>query len=331
MEQDTRGHSHCAIPARLSAIHPEAKDVVSLHLVPASSMRFPVFEPGAHIDLSLGNGLVRSYSLVNAPEESDRYVVAVLRETESRGGSRFVHEKLRVGDIIDISAPRNTFPLDQDAGTSVLLAGGIGITPIYCMMRRLVESARPVRLIYCSRARENAAFSDAIAAMASTHKNLDVVWHFDSEQGGPPRLVNLLRSHGPEAHYYCCGPTAMIDAFATACASLNYQNTHVERFSRSAALTPDPKDAPFVVELARTGISLTVGADESILDAIINAGLSPGFSCREGICGTCETAVLSGKIEHRDEVLSEDERRSGHTMMICVSRCKDKGPLVLDI
>jgi ferredoxin--NADP+ reductase/vanillate O-demethylase ferredoxin subunit len=123
----------------------------------------------------------------------------------------------------------------------------------------------------------------------------------------------------------------MIDAFAAACASLNYQNIHIERFSRSAALTPDPKDAPFVVELARTGISLTVGADESILDAMINAGLSPGFSCREGICGTCETAVLSGKIEHRDEILSEDERRSGHTMMICVSRCKGKGPLVLDI
>jgi tetrachlorobenzoquinone reductase len=330
MEYESRGHSHCVIPARLSAIRSEARDVVSLHLGPASQIRFPPFEPGAHIDLWLGNGLVRSYSLVNAPEDSDRYVVAVLKEPGSRGGSRFVHETLRVGDIINISAPRNTFPLDDDDGTSVLLAGGIGITPIYCMMRHLVRSARPVHLIYCSRARDNAAFSDAIESLATTHKNLKVVWHFDSEEGGPPSLVHLLQSHGPEANYYCCGPTAMIDAFSAACASLDYRKTHIERFSRSAALTPDPKDSAFVVELARTGISLSVGADESILDAMINAGLSPDFSCKEGICGTCEMAVLSGEIEHRDEILSEDERRSGHTMMICVSRCKGKGPLVLD-
>jgi len=330
MEYEPRGHSHCVIPARLSAIRSEAKDVVSLHLVPASQMRFPAFEPGAHIDLWLWNGLVRSYSLVNAPTDADRYVIAILKEAGGRGGSRFVHENLRIGDIINISAPRNTFPLGDDVGTSVLLAGGIGITPIYCMMCHLVQSARPVQLIYCSRARDNAAFSDAINSLAATHKNLKVVWHFDSEEGGPPRLIPLLQSHGPEAHYYCCGPTAMIDAFSTACISLNYRNTHIERFSRSTALTPDPKDSAFVVELARTGISLTVGADESILEAMINAGLSPNFSCKEGICGTCEMAVLSGEIEHRDEILSEDERRSGHTMMICVSRCKGKGPLILD-
>jgi tetrachlorobenzoquinone reductase len=331
MEHGSRGHGHCVIPALLSAIHSEAKDVVSLHLVPVSQIPFPSFEPGAHIDLWLGNGLVRSYSLVNAPDDSNRYVVAVLRESGSRGGSRFVHENLRVGDVINISAPRNTFPLIDDDGASVLLAGGIGITPIYCMMCHLVRSARSVQLIYCSRARDHAAFSDAINSLATKHDNLKVVWHFDSEEGGPPSLVHLLQSHGPEAHYYCCGPTAMIDAFSAACVSLNYRKTHIERFSRSAALIPNPKDSAFVVELARTGISLSVGADESILDAMINAGLSPGFSCKEGICGTCETAVLSGEIEHRDEILSEDERRSGHTMMVCVSRCKGKGPLVLDI
>jgi ferredoxin-NADP reductase len=331
MEHESRGHSHCVIPARLWAIRPEATDVVSLHLVPASQIRFPAFEPGAHIDLRLGNGLVRSYSLVNIPQDSDRYVVAVLNEPGSRGGSRFVHEEMRVGDIIDISAPRNTFPLDDDDGVSVLLAGGIGITPIYCMLSHLVRSARPVQLIYCARARDRAAFSDAIESLAATRRNLEVAWHFDSEKGGPPDLVNLLQRHGPEANYYCCGPTAMIEAFGAACAQLNYRKTHIERFTRSAALTPNPKDSAFVVELARTGISLSVGADQSILDAMIDAGLSPDFSCREGICGTCETAVLSGEIEHRDEVLSEDERRSGRTMMICVSRCRGKGPLVLDI
>ena len=331
MEYESRGHGHCVIPARLSAIRSEARDVVSLHLVPASPIRFPTFEPGAHIDLWLGNGLVRSYSLVNAPEDSDRYVVAVLKEAGSRGGSRFVHETLRVGDVINISAPRNTFPLGDDDGTSVLIAGGIGITPIYCMVCHLIRSARPVQLVYCSRARDNAAFADAINSLAAKHENLQVVWHFDSEEGGPPGLVHLLRSHGPEAHYYCCGPAAMIDAFNAACVTLNYRKTHIERFSRSAALIPSSKDSAFVVQLARTGISLSVAADESILDAMINAGLRPDFSCKEGICGTCETAVLSGEIEHRDEVLSEDERRSGHTMMICVSRCNGKGPLVLDL
>lgn len=199
------------------------------------------------------------------------------------------------------------------------------------MVRHLVRSARPVQLIYCSRARHQAAFSDAINSLAAKHSDLTVVWHFDSEEGGPPSLVHLLQSYGPEANYYCCGPTAMVDAFTAVCVSLNYRKTHIERFSRSAALVPNDKDGAFVVQLARTGISLSVGAGESILDAMIDAGLSPGFSCKEGICGTCETAVLSGEIEHRDELLSEDERRSGHTMMICVSRCKGKGPLVLDI
>jgi ferredoxin-NADP reductase len=331
MEQESRGHGHCVIPARLSAIRFEAKDVVSLHLVPGAQTPFPAFEPGAHIDLWLEAGLVRSYSLVNAPEDSNRYVVAVLRESGSRGGSRFVHEKLRVGDVINISAPRNTFPLSDDDGVSVLLAGGIGITPIYCMMCQLLQSGRTVELIYCSRSRDYAAFSDAIKSLATNHKNLNVVWHFDSEQGGPPSLVNLLQSHGPEVHYYCCGPTAMIDAFSAACVTLGYPKTHIERFSRATALIPDPKDSAFMVQLSRMGISLSVSADESILDALINAGLSPAFSCKEGICGTCETAVLSGEIDHRDEVLSEDERCSGRTMMICVSRCKGKGPLVLDI
>lgn len=330
MEHGSRSHSHCVIPALLSAVSFEAKDVVSLHLTPASQTPFPAFEPGAHIDLRLGNGLVRSYSLLNSPEDSDRYVVAVLREPGGRGGSRFVHEQLRVGDIINISAPRNTFPLGDHDGASVLLAGGIGITPIYCMVRHLVGSARPVHLIYCSRAPQHAAFSDAINSLATEHRNLEVVWHFDSEAGGPPTLVHLLQRHGPEAHYYCCGPTAMIDAFSAACVSLNYRNTHIERFSRSVALLPNEKDGAFVVQLARTGISLSVGADESILDAMIDAGLTPDFSCKEGICGTCETPVLSGEIEHRDEILSEDERRSGRTIMICVSRCKGKGPLVLD-
>jgi ferredoxin len=123
----------------------------------------------------------------------------------------------------------------------------------------------------------------------------------------------------------------MIDAFSAACVSLGYRKTHIERFSRAAALIPDAKDSAFVVQLSRMGISLSVGADECILDALINAGLSPAFSCKEGICGTCETAVLSGEIDHRDEILSEDERRSGRTMMICVSRCKGKGRLVLDM
>jgi ferredoxin len=199
------------------------------------------------------------------------------------------------------------------------------------MLSHVVRSARPVQLFYCASARDRAAFSDAIESLAATRRNLEVAWHFDSEKGGPPDLVNLLQRHGPEANYYCCGPTAMIEAFGAACAQLNYRKTHIERFTRSAALTPNPKDSAFVVELARTGISLSVGADQSILDAMIDAGLSPDFSCREGICGTCETAVLSGEIEHRDEVLSEDERRSGRTMMICVSRCRGKGPLVLDI
>jgi ferredoxin-NADP reductase len=318
------------IAAMLHCIRWEAPDVVSIELQPAPGAVFPDFEPGAHIDLALGVGINRSYSLINRPSERGRYIVAVLREAKSRGGSRFVHENLRVGDIIQVSAPRNNFPLVQSDGKTVLVAGGIGITPILCMFAFLGELGRSAVLIYCAKSLKQAAFLTQIDSLTQRYPKLKAKFHFDAQTGGPPDLKSLLQDFGHQAHYYCCGPAPMIDAFLDVTGSLGFANRHVERFSAPA---PEPGAEPggtFTVRLQKSGRSVEVGPGESILDAVERSGLEPSFSCREGVCGSCETTVLSGEPDHRDLILSDAERRAGHSMMICVSRCKGD-ELVLDL
>ena len=193
----------------------EADGIVSVEFQPAGEGAvFPPFSAGSHIDLHLPNGLMRSYSLCNAAGDSGRYVVGVQLDRASRGGSRYVHEQLRVGQAIEISAPRNNFALHEDAPRSVLVSGGIGITPLWCMLQRLVALGKPVELIYCARSRAEAAFAKSVAALAG---RVHVTWHFDSERGGPPDLPALLANRGADSHYYCCGPAPMLDAFEREC------------------------------------------------------------------------------------------------------------------
>jgi ferredoxin-NADP reductase len=306
----------------------EADGILSVELRPATSaVDFPAFEAGSHIDLHLGNGLVRSYSLCNPSSDRQRYVVGVLNDRKSRGGSRFVHQQLRVGQVLPISPPRNNFKLHEDAPRSVLVSGGIGVTPIWCMLQRLVALGRPVGLIYCARNRKEAAFQEAITALAGDQ--VQVTWHFDEEQGAPPDLAKLLGGKGADSHYYCCGPTPMLDNFEKTCEQLGYPNAHIERFA-AAHVEPTGKEQGFVVMLERSGKSVDVPPGKSILDSLIDAGLNPDHSCKEGVCGACETAVLEGEIEHHDGILTKLEREAGKTMMICVSRCKS-ARLVLDI
>ncbi|WP_304306669.1 ferredoxin reductase, partial [Pseudacidovorax intermedius] len=199
--------------ARVHTMRHEADGIVSVEFRPANAgVSFPAFAAGSHIDLHLANGLVRSYSLCNPCSDSGRYVVGVLNDRASRGGSKFVHQQLRVGQVIDISAPRNNFELHEDAPKSVLVAGGIGVTPIFCMLQRLVALGRPVELVYCARTRKEAAFVEPITALAAEAK-VPVTWHFDDEQGAPPKLAQLLEGRGADSHFYCCGPTPMLDAF----------------------------------------------------------------------------------------------------------------------
>ena len=307
----------------------EADGIVSVEFRPATpEVDFPAFEAGSHIDLHLPNGLVRSYSLCNPSTDRQRYVVGVLNDRKSRGGSRYVHQQLRVGMTLPISVPRNNFKLEEGAERSVLVAGGIGVTPIWCMLQRLVAIGKPVELLYCARARKEAAFVEAITALAA-EKAVQLTWHFDEEKGGPPNLAALLAGKGADSHYYCCGPTPMLDGFEKTCEQLGYAHAHIERFAAVHVEAPSATQS-YMVECAKSGKTVEVPPGKSILDSLIDAGLNPDHSCKEGVCGACETKVLDGEIDHHDGILTKLERASNKTMMICVSGCK-RGPLVLDI
>jgi len=306
----------------------EADGILSVEFRPASpQVQFPSFDAGSHIDLHLPNGLVRSYSLCNPSSDRQRYVVGVLNDKKSRGGSRYVHQQLRVGMTLQISPPRNNFELHEDAPHTVLVAGGIGVTPIFCMLQRMAAAGRPVEFVYCARTRREAAFLESIEAL--TASGIRLTTHFDEEQGGPPDLAKLLADKGADSHYYCCGPTPMLDAFEKTCEHLGYANAHIERFAAVAVPAADQTES-FIVKLERSGKTVEVPPGKSILDSLIDAGLNPDHSCKEGVCGACETQVLDGEIEHLDGILTKRERESGKVMMICVSRCK-RGPLVLDL
>lgn len=305
----------------------EADGVISLELCPApGSMPFPAFEPGAHIDLHLPNGLVRSYSLLNDARERQRYVVAVLNDRHSRGGSHCVHEQLRVGAVLPISAPRNNFALQPTREKQVLVAGGIGVTPLLAMLRQLVAQDGQVDFIYCARTRQQAAFLSELEALAG--ERIRLVCHFDDEQGAPPALQRLLAGYAPQTHFYCCGPTPMLDAFEKVCEGLGYANAHIERFAAVAAVPA--ATAGYSIELRRSGRTVSVLPGQSVLDALLAAGLNPDHSCREGVCGACETRVLCGEVEHHDGILTKAERAANKSMMICVSHAKGQ-TLTLDL
>ena len=305
----------------------EADDIISVDLRPAPDVVFPAFAAGSHIDLHLPNGMVRSYSLCNNSQERHRYVVGVLKDRASRGGSRCVHEQLRVGMRITISVPRNLFALHEDATHSVLVAGGIGVTPVLCMARRLKDLGKSFEFLYFARSRKSAAFVAEIEALG-----VPVTWHFDDEQGGPPDLRALLGRREPAAseHYYACGPAVMLDSFEKPCAALGHSHDHIARFTAVEVAASDDAKTSFTVELRRSGQTFEVTPDTTLHRRLIEIKADVPFSCEEGICGSCETKVLEGEPDHRDMVLTDAERAANKAMMVCVSGCKS-ARLVLDI
>ena len=307
----------------------EAQDVLGIELRASDGGDLPPFTAGAHIDLRLPGGLMRSYSLLNDPAERHRYVLGVLREPNGRGGSRAVHEQLRVGMTLEVGEPRNQFPLHEAAAHSVLVAGGIGVTPLLSMARRLKALGASFEVVFCARSRASAAFSEEVAGLG-----VAVHWHFDDQAGGPPDLAALLRARpgagSTATHYYACGPARMLDAFLACCASLGYPNAHIERFAAETPVEEVGSDRGFTVELRRSGRSVAIAPGQSILDALLDAGVEASFSCQDGFCGSCETRVLEGTPEHRDSVLTETERAENKVMMICVSGCRGDR-LVLDL
>ena len=317
--------SNATLPALVHTLRYEAEGIISVELRPWGDTHFPRFEAGSHIDLHLPNGLIRSYSLLNSPDQPGRYVVGILRDRKSRGGSEWIHSHLRVGTQLAISAPRNNFPLDMSARHSVLLAGGIGVTPILCMYRQLLQQGKSVELIYCARSRREAAMIEEIEALGGK-----VRYHFDDEKGVPPDLLASLGGQPADTHFYCCGPGPMLDAFEASCAQLGYGHVHIERFAAvEVAPSADALDS-YEVELKRSGKTLQVDAGMVLLDVLLEAGCDVDHSCREGVCGSCELKVLEGDVDHRDGVLTKAERAANASMMVCVSGCKSRR-LVLDI
>ncbi|WP_245965908.1 PDR/VanB family oxidoreductase [Pseudorhodoferax soli] len=297
---------------RVEAVRREAQDVHSYELRRPDGAALPPFEAGAHIDLHLAEGLVRSYSLTNAQTERQRYVVAVGRQADGRGGSRFVHERLQVGTVLPIGLPRNHFALREDAAHSVLIAGGIGITPLRAMHARLAQLGRTWELHYACRRSDRAAFARELQALAPHRVHL----HFGDAAGGRLDIARTVQAAPAGAHFYCCGPQAMLQAFEQATAGLPAERVHLERF---APLQPAAAQGSFVVELVRSGRRLTVAAGTTILDTLLAHGVDAPYSCMQGICGACETRVLGGVPEHRDSVLGEAECSANQSMMVCCS------------
>lgn len=320
--------SEPTVAAIIRQMRLEAPHIISLELHPADADQpFLPAQAGAHIELHLADGLVRSYSLVH-PGQDNKYTIAVLLDRNSRGGSRHVHERLRVGQRITLGQPRNHFALQEDALASVLIAGGIGITPVYAMLQRLAELGRPAHLIYCARSRSEAAYVGEIEQWVARHPHLSVAWHWDDEKGGPPALESLLAGTPASTHLYACGPAPLLDAFESACVRLGLPNAHLERFA--AAPVPTSGEAgSYTVELKKSGQSVSVPAGANLLDTLLAAGFNLSHSCKEGVCGACETKVLEGEVEHLDGILTKQEQAANKSMMICVSRCRSKR-LVLD-
>ncbi len=298
-----------------------------VELIAADGAPLPAFTAGAHVDLELPNGETRSYSLLNDQGETDRYVLGVLREDDSAGGSAYVHDHLRVGDRLKCSAPANDFALYEHGDANVLIAGGIGITPIMSMAARLKELGKDYRLHVCARAADDAAFLDELAARHGDR----LTQHFDG--GDPSRgidLTSLLARRPPSGHVYVCGPTGLIKATVAATGDWPKGTVHYELFKGAAAdIEPRNNDQPFDVVLKKTGRTIRVPADMSILAALKAEGIKIKTLCVSGRCGTCRVTYLSGRVEHRDDVLDDDEKDS--VLQVCVSRAMAGETLVLDL
>ncbi|HWK50431.1 MAG TPA: PDR/VanB family oxidoreductase [Steroidobacter sp.] len=316
------------LKARIVAIRYEARDVLSYVLAPLSPDRtLPAYTPGAHVDVHLNGALMRSYSLSNGLCDAGCYRLTVQRDPKSRGGSIYMHENLRPGQEIEISPPRNNFELCEDASLSVFIAGGIGVTPFIPMMARLNEVGRRWRLHYCVRTRERAAFIEEIDKLVAAGQG-EARFNFDEEPGAALLDLDKVIAELPEgAHTYCCGPTGMLHAYQKAAAGLLSERVHFEFFSSDVKAAAE---GGFTVVLQQSGREVFVKSGETIMQAVRSAGVFVDSSCEEGICGACETRVISGEPDHRDMILSERERAEGKTMMICCSGCKSDR-LVLDL
>ncbi|RNG34816.1 oxidoreductase [Streptomyces botrytidirepellens] len=318
--QSTPGYAATLVVAAKERV---AQGVVSLTLTRPDGGRLPDWTPGSHIDLVLPEGTTRQYSLCGDRWDAHTYRIAVLREPAGRGGSAYVHDRLRPGDRVGVGGPRNHFPL-VPSEKYLFIAGGIGITPLLPMVRQAQLLGADWRLLYGGRTRASMAFRQEL-----TDAYGERVHVVPQDELGLPDLAALLGSPQPDTKVYCCGSAPLLAAVEAACAAWPPYALRVERFTAAARSGP-VRETPFEVELRRTGRTVTVTPEVSVLEAVRRAGADVLSSCEQGTCGTCLTPVLEGRPDHRDSVLTDQQRRANDCMFVCVSRsCGDR--LVLDL
>ncbi|OYX00989.1 MAG: oxidoreductase [Rhizobiales bacterium 32-66-8] len=307
----------------ITARRPLADGVIQLDLALPSGGDLPVWGPGAHIDVMLANGDVRQYSLCGDPARLSQWSIGVLRDTTGRGGSRFIHDTLHAGDRIAVRGPRNHFALDP-ATRYIFIAGGIGITPILPMIRAADAAGAEWNLAYGGRTRASMAFRNELAAHGArvSFQPFDECGHID--------LAGLLDRPGADTLIYACGPEPLLAAIEQKAARWPMGALHVERFA-AKPLDEAVRAGDFEVELAKSGRVFTIPADRSIMEVIEAEGIDVLYSCRMGVCGSCETRVLAGEIDHRDSVLDDMDTAGNDRMIICVSRGVAGKRLVLDL
>lgn len=320
--------NHVGLSVRVAAKTVEAADICSFELVEVNGRALPAFSAGSHIDVQAADGVVRQYSLCNDPKETHRYLIAVLKDANTRGGSKAMHERVNVGDVLSISTPKNHFPLAHEAKRSLLLAGGIGVTPILCMAERLAVTGADFEMHYCTRSPDRMAFRQRIAAAPYAPR---VQCHFDDGDASQKLdIAALLREPQPGVHLYVCGPKGFMDAvlFTARAQGWPEAQLHYEFFGAEVVKSAD--DASFEVRLASSGKVVVVPGDKTVVQALAAAGVEVQTSCEQGVCGTCLTRVLEGVPDHKDMYLTPEEQAANDQFTPCCSRSKTP-VLVLDL
>jgi len=306
----------------------EADGICSFELCPVDGSTLPAFEAGAHIDIHIADGLTRQYSLCNDPTERHRYLISVLKDPSSRGGSRAMHEQVQSGQTLSISAPRNLFPLDRSAQRHLLFGGGIGITPMLAMAWELSHQGADFELHYCFRSSQRAAFVEMLAQTRFADR---ITLHDDS---GPQTqkldAPALLAAPHADTHLYVCGPTGFMNYILDAAQNAGWSQDRVHKEFFAADPVDQSANVPFEVELASNGQVFRIPAERSVFEVLDEAGIAIESSCEQGVCGTCVTRVLKGIPEHRDKFLTEAEHAANDRFTPCCSRARSSR-LVLDL
>ncbi len=306
----------------------EAEGICSFELVRTDGQPLPAFAAGSHIDVEIPGGATRQYSLCNDPAETHRYLIAVLRDAGSRGGSVAMHDRVNEGDVLSISAPKNHFALAHEATSHLLLAGGIGVTPLLCMAERLAQVGATFEMHYCTRSKARTAFAQRIGESAFAPR---VTFHFDD---GPAdqrlALDAVLANPQPGRHLYVCGPKGFMDAVLSKARAKGWPEAQIHHEFFGAEVAARADDGSFEVMLASSGRVIAVAADRTVVQALADAGVGVATSCEQGVCGTCLTRVIEGEPDHRDMYLTPEEQAAGDQFLPCCSRSKSPR-LVLDL